>query len=910
MLILIQPWVRQLKRHLLKNEQAGSAMLAVVIVFSILLILGLSLIGLALARHRYALSQINSNSSEYLAEAGLNEAYAKLAKKIETATYKASVNLQASSADYFTGKTLTDTQIDTFMSNVFANGYDNGLSIQNDGFFQELCNELYQPDSLSEPNKYTSYSTLVGDLTDYSLYAAIPHETPANTDFSEKRFITVTAISVKLEGVDQTQKITGQLSQVLKGAQFSSSTLPSAIDSANIGKRIEAIDVTFQSTNIAQSVTADPNIKPVPRTITATLRIKAPEPLYTRKIQSRTPLMNEALFASKDINVFATNSDSVCNLNISASGIYAYGSPNGGGFRCGTSSGKAKVNLHGELDTAGCVQTGGSGSQLAILGDVFCNTMIIPEKDVPAAANDLTGCTITVGNNIKPFSVNTQDNLELDGESSHIGITGYLYAFNDGSEQKDVNDYAKFRSAIVINSSDIGGTDGSSLDIHDPDVGANVSAYDAEYPLGSVVAGSVYVNTETPYRTGDSVSVKNNFAVYQEENIPADAVTYSGINTTFSGITTSGYISTDHKSTYNFFDHFNTFDPGSASSNWPVYMQRAAYALTLFAHDANGYYDKRYLFNTDGVKVSNMIYSTGNYIDDSSPNKYNHYMNNVSGSSLDIKEIIVPKMIDYRYRTCMFGDQNYAITADAANKTFSTDIGTDIGNGSALFKNLEAQIESGTEGIIGKLLFAFSGSSAIIQLDDVINKYNDDTSDIPVQNVNKELALVNNSARNVFIVENVATYSGLPSNVKKDNDIVISVANAKNSTISGIVITKGDMYIVGDVNYSGALICDGSINFTGDGTINITDNPAYVSRKIYDSRLGIRSALKNRAYEKLVDCKYLNNFLSDTAENTGAAEFVFEDFYTENNGDATPGAIRMKMPIAIIAWHADQKGAL
>lgn len=921
-------WLFSKKQELIekKHGHAGSVMLAVVVIFSIFIIIGFALLGLALVRHRYALTQINSKSSEYLAEAGLNEAYAKLAKKVEIATYNASVNLQGASADYFEAhKNMTNDDVDKFMDKAFANGYERRdpiepgkFAVAKAGFYQELCNELYKPADAFGTGKYTE---LKGDLTDYTLFAALPTIAKKDDDLAAHRMITVTAISLKFaEGKGEV--VTADL---FANNRINGENAPSAISD----KKIAAIDITFQSTNIAPSVSSDPKIRPVPRTITATLRIKAPEPLYVRKMKSHSPIVDKALIAGDNINVSGKAAGETCKADITGD-VYAFGlaTTTNGGIVCGNGSGRGELNVTGDIDSAGYIKCL-DNSSMALSGDVYCDTLTVPMGVV--------GGTIDVKDKYgeKPCVVNTLDDVVLDGNSSKISITGYLYAFNDGSLKDYLNkpEHDK-RSAVIVNSDDIGISNKSSISIMD--ISSGIHTKDIQngykgYPEGTFLAGSVYVNavdkTTSPaafYRTGDSVSLKQNYMVYAiekttfnnyEYNDKGEIIKNSSKPTTYSAISENDYKTYENDDFSERFISSVSAIEGS-ETNIDDFIIKSYFAYSLYddpsMKDESG---KNYLMDTDGIDVNNIIYSIGNYIDKKIYKLRKSNNINFGASSITPAEITSRKLSDYLYRIFMLSDGYYDVPYEKFPWPQSSLVDKEtgkpfnIGDIQAALYSLEEHILTKQGSIVSQLLFSFSGISGVVEIND---KLEDSMAGVhkiyPIRENDKsnELAVVNNSINTVWLVE---TEDDRPIADRKDEDIVIVVGN---QPVKGLIITKGNLFVAGNVDFKGSMVSDASINLTGEGTIKIAHDAAYVNRKLYDARLRIRSGLKTRAYEAVPGCENLRVLRKDDASvNAGAAEFVFEDFFQDMGSTATTeGAFRMKMPISIAAWHADDKGAI
>lgn len=224
---------------------------------------------------------------------------------------------------------------------------------------------------------------------------------------------------------------------------------------------------------------------------------------------SESPLWSKAMVADKAIIVKGNNADVTVNGD-----VYAYGvKPSD------YEASKLPQNYAGiSLDSQGTV---GNRSQLVINGNVATNSYIMPTKNnskisitgnvfcnslaIPA---EVDTATIDITGNRNVYAA---DDIELNGTRSIISIDGNYYGFEDGEAGHDKS------SSIVINSPDIDSIEGSMVKV-----------------TGEVfLAGTVYINTDSPvpeemgYQTGESIAIRkggnpdnpdiNNILAYTED---------------------------------------------------------------------------------------------------------------------------------------------------------------------------------------------------------------------------------------------------------------------------------------------------------------------------------------------------------------------------------------------------------
>ncbi|MBF8982642.1 pilus assembly PilX N-terminal domain-containing protein [Lutibacter sp. B2] len=162
---------------------------------------------------------------------------------------------------------------------------------------------------------------------------------------------------------------------------------------------------------------------------------------------------------------------------------------------------KGNLTVNGNTMTQKDILTDGAYTSMNFNGDVYCKTLKISENSSHSSLQ-----VGTKADNInQKFRVFTEDDLELNGDNSSIEIYGSYYGFTDGSlETTDSDDES---SAIVINSKDIG--KGSTLTITGEESSNN------EFTDGIIIGGTAYLNfTNKPYQTGESVAIHGNYLGY------------------------------------------------------------------------------------------------------------------------------------------------------------------------------------------------------------------------------------------------------------------------------------------------------------------------------------------------------------------------------------------------------------
>lgn len=450
------------------------------------------------------------------------------------------------------------------------------------------------------------------------------------------------------------------------------------------------------------------------------------------------------------------------------------------------------VYCYGSSSDIGGLRVGSSKrASLNIRGNVFTNKNVLVNynnSELTIDNGDVYCESLIIPDNIEEAlisinngALNTFDDIELNGKKSKIEISGAYFGFSDGSERTKSHDES---SAIIINSPDIEVNNGSKLKITGDNNDSNVRQVSLfndsnEKKSGIYIGGTVYVELDKPY------SELNNHNYYQTGESIALRGNYKAYQEVLKP---DGSGTRDAK-----------FKPENImlGSYEPLVLVKKLNGTFPNADDKSKYF---MYYNTDygdlstgtssSIDISNVKFSLGSYINGDT-------INGFVGAIPEFESVKLIKNRDYKY---------------AINNMLDLGLYDDTMHDISISSSLENQLDD-VVSIDDRVLFTHD----IFDFDSI-----------------KDTLLICNDSKDVYI------YSGTqPSEYNSSRDLAVNT----NRVARGIVVTKGDIIISGDVEYDGVLVAGGNVVFQGNGTQIVTNN-------FYSSFTWQRSFIDNLAKNK------------------------------------------------------------
>lgn len=804
-----------------KNKK-GSSLVVVLLVFSILTILGTSMLSLTFMSYKKRAAEAKIKTNLYMSESGLAEAYSIVGKYVDKAFEEGSEEVEKALAELLDGEKLKlensgvseyikdngdiiEEKIENFKNQKFSSTYKNYIEDKIDDLETDL-------------KKETNYS-------EFKINSSTAEKPTINVIESSTVFNKQDELSLVLQStfnLDNFKK-TIQATYVIKVPQYS-----------NISNSSSKIIRLTQNPVWSKAICADGDMKMQSGTVNIIGDV------YFKG--------NEATETNKHVGIILSNKLS----KLEVTGNLA-------------TSKNLETTYNENLSTA-------TGSEILVNGNIYAKNLLISKKigeDYGAkgsriTTNNLTGST-------SDGSLYVMDDMEVNAEKSTVDISGGFYGVSDGSQA--TNNTPDNSSSIIVNAEDIGKNQGSTIKI-----GKEV-----------YIAGSAYVSglkygtaNDYKYQTGESVSIKGNYRAYTQplindhllvksEEYPnlkndvkfeyyeplalADKYRYfkseevavfienSDAETTALGVyfTASGKTSNSSAKNYRLcYDISNNIWTEVTPLDLPVKIptmlaENAQMKLELFDENHN------LLGETKNINVLN--YKDLNVFDKSEYFKAYHD-DYGTDSELNLgRGISIGDMAKSIYIASLFSKDNH-------------------GNLQVLSYNYDGidaehygKIQSKRNELKNQLFYMgysedenYKQSTNMIPSEDIdtvttpqitVNRqvnftasvFNDITKNkqgITANNVgnSKEIILLNgDESKSYAFIAKGESEVGIPSsNIEK----IYYEQSTRDTTFKGIIVTNGDLYLSGNINFTGTIICGGTIYFTDNSEKKFIYDELYV----------------------------------------------------------------------------------
>lgn len=728
------------------RSKKGSTLVLVLVTLSILSILGTAIISLSVINFKMKIVDKNAKTSFYLAEAGLEEAYAFIGKEIEGAIDAGNKSVKDNLSEFIENERKKErfdppeeTTLKELDDSVFIIGIDGYGEVDQEkiipvieewfrlGFANHINNNL--ADELGS-HSYGNVD-LENDLLNHSY---------GNVDNADDSIT-----KVKVEGETKVYKTHAPI-------RIASNGKPSSAVDMKQGKPVPyeiMVLSSFKHNNITKQVKGRFTIK-IP---------KYNASYYVKNVKAE---LDENILWKKAITT--ENNLYITGENVTINGdVYAYGtkpsnlkeSREFGGIVVGAEK-KGSATINGDAVTNSYIHTNYDDSKLIINGNAYCNSLVVQEET--------SGSSIIVQN-----STYTKDDIELNGRKARIEIDGDYYGFSDGSNKKEKPNKEKPNkekvthdesSSIVINSKDIEQSNGSSLKI-----------------MGDTyIGGTVYIDlADVNYQTGESVSIKGNYRAYTEK---------------LSGIADDPDTTDEDESRYNNVE-LGSYPPLVLADKFSDEKEMTAIDKSkYFSYSSKAKPQNLKLGTSSSIDINNIEFSTGAYIT----------KGKVSSSEIgnigEMLHTLQAKQEEYKEHVNNMSDESESDSDERVH------------------------IRNGVSDHHGK----FSFDEEI----DLVEDIRIDASG--TEKIIKKVVYVNKGSNDLYIIGSKGSKDVRGSNYK-----IIDVSGAEG--IDGIVITEGNVYLRGQLNYRGTIAAEGNVYIEDNQPKAITNDLNYIRNIIYEDKI-------------------------------------------------------------------------
>ena len=810
------------------KSKKGSSLVIVLLVFSILTILGTAMLSLTLMSYKRRTAEAKIKTNLYMSESGLAEAYAIVGKYVDKAFEEGSEEVENELADlldeekeklkkgegseYIDDKgDVIESKIEAFQNQKFSSAYKNYLEDKLDDLKTDLKKEINY--SEFKINSGTGEKPIIDVITDKS----------------DSAFNYANELSLVLQStftLDDLKK-TIQATYVIKVPQYS--------NASNSSSKI--IRLT-QNPVWTKAICADGDIKIENGTvdITGNIYVKGNEPTVT----------------NKDVGIILSNKASkfVVTGNVATSK-------------------NLEITYNENLST-------NPGSEIVVNGNIYAKNLLISKK----AGEDYgaKGSRVTINHldgSVSDGNLYVMDDMEVNAEKSTVNISGGFYGVSDGSQA--ANNTPDNSSSIIVNAEDIGEVDGSTINI-------DKEAY---------IAGSAYISglkhgaeNDYKYQTGESVSIKGNYRAYTQPLLNDHSIVSNGETIDLNKNVKFEYyepLALAQKYRYFKTEEISVFieDANAGASSLGVYFTANGKTNNATAKYYRLCYDISNNIWTEvtpldlPVEIPRMIAGNTQMKLELLDENHNSLGLAMDTKALDYKELSVFDKSKYfkayydDYGTDSELNLGRGITiGDMANSIYIASLFSkdDHGNSGVLSYNYDDINEEHDRKILSKrnelknqlFYMGYSADENYMEATNIMPSKDIDRVTTPQITVNrqvnfaadffnditknrkgiignevdtsKEIILLNGDENKgyAFISEG-ADEGGIPNtHIEK----IYYKPSTTTTSFKGIIVTKGDLYIAGNINFAGTIICGGTIYFTDATEKKFTYDESYVKNQL------------------------------------------------------------------------------
>lgn len=726
------------------KKKKGSSLIFVILTFAIITIVGTSILSLTLMSYKKRIVESTEKRNQYFSESGLDVAYGVIGKVIDDAIS----NGNSTITDYT--DRLND-EISNEKENFAQGNKDNNKYLNEDGSVNEELiaqekNDIFRKTYEHSVSMYIFNNDLVNNGIAFK-----------NTDYDSNDVRSTP--KVVLTALNDVPTDTN--------GEYKNKTTDETIDILNLNKSIKSFFKDIQYNNKSQPIL---NLK-----LQSTFSDKGVEKKISANYNVLVPNYNDTYYVSTNkVNLpvmevwkkaFCIDGDLNISGNFTVDGdMYVKGN----GVGVDVNGDNSLVTLNGNIATAKNFQISNSNSTVNInKGNVYASNVEIKEGADKS--------NLTVEN-----SVYTNNDLALNASQSHINISNF-YGINDVSKASDDESTKPLVSSCIrVNAEDIGEDEGSSIAIKNE----------------AILMGTAYINTSgNMYQTGESVSIKGNYAAYSKTLNSSDETKYK-INSdlTLSQDNNNNPILREKGDLSNVL--FDYIDPlqlvtqfNNANKDKLNWQDKSDYfAIYAKQHETDS--DNGGL-NLKGIKLPNNITHIGASIvtakDGTQKVNTGNYTND------DIAKV-EPKQEDYANMVYEMGDSKGVV---------------DSNNNSRL-------PEVYTQGVVEKSV------SNQINFDSINN---DGTKNL--SNNGKDIIYLNKDSNIDYVIMGKGGEDAA-SKIDHKGRTVVSVNLDANGNGKGIIVTKGNVYLCGSINFTGTIIGEENLEVENDAQKTLTYDPTYV----------------------------------------------------------------------------------
>lgn len=431
-----------------KRKQKGSSLVLVLMAFSVLTIVGLSILAVTLSAFKSRIVESSERRNQYFAESGIDIAYGEIGKAVD----KGVKDGNKTAEDFM--KELEESilpeeriKVDKGESSQYIN-LDGSV---NENYVKQVQNEKFQ-------NSYKG--SIVNSIKKWF------------DSYEEKYIIPIADSNYDSPEISKDLKV--------------------IIDAKEDDIKFKEIEIKGKK-QIALNLklNSDFKEKSMLKTISVNYNILLPnykDVYYVETKKFKLPInavWNKAFCIDGNLNISG-------DFEVKGGDAYVKGK-DGNDSGINIIGNGANVKFGKNVSSFGGVQVSNKGNTLTVDGNVYVGNMLInDEADI--AKLPKRGAALTVKG-----AVYTNNDLAVNGSGSKVEIEQGFYGINDVNKSEGINENQKPKvsSCLLVNSDDIG--NGTSIEIKNE----------------AILMGTAYIKTNpSSYQTGESIAIKGNYRAY------------------------------------------------------------------------------------------------------------------------------------------------------------------------------------------------------------------------------------------------------------------------------------------------------------------------------------------------------------------------------------------------------------
>ena len=807
------------------KSKKGSSLVVVLLVFSILTILGTAMLSLTLMSYKRRTAEAKIKANLYMSESGLAEAYSIVGKYVDKAFEEGTEAVEINSD-------VLRALLEQERKNV-----EDGLPsdyIDNNGDIKEDKIKIYQDAIFGEAYKkyiLDNSADLEVKLKDKGNYTA----SIVNNSASIKPTIEVVQISPDF--IQNEYKL----------------VLQSTFNLDNLKK-------TIQTTYVIKV----PQYSNVSNTSNKIIRL------------TQNPVWAKAICADGDMKI----QNGTVNIK---GNVYVKGNEANNDAGIILSNHYSKLMVTGNVATSKNLETtynedlsANAGSEIVVNGNIYAKNLLISKNE--GEDYGAKGSRVTINHlngSVSDGNLYVMDDMEVNAEKSTVNISGGFYGVSDGSQA--ANNTPDNSSSIIVNAEDIGEADGSTINI----------AKEAYIAGSAYISGLKYgAENDYKYQTGESVSIKGNYRAYTQPLLNDHSIVSDGETIDLNKNVKFEYyepLALAQKYRYFKSEEISVFieTANTAASALGVYFTATGKANNSTAKNYRLCYDILNNIWTEvtpldlPVEIPRLIVGNTQMKLELLDENYNSLGPAMHINVLDYKELSVFDKSKYfkayydDYGTDSELNLGRGITiGDMTNSIYIASLFSkdDHGNSGVLSYNYDDISEEHDRKILSKrnelknqlFYMGYSEDENYMEATNIMPSKDMDSVTTPQITVNrqvnfaagsfndltqnrqgitgnrvdvsKEIILLNGDENKSYaLIAEGADEGGIPNtHIEK----IYYKPSTTTTSFKGVIVTKGDLYIAGNINFAGTIICGGTIYFTDATEKKITYDESYVKNQI------------------------------------------------------------------------------